>query len=74
MALLRHATVEEQNAAYNKLHQLLVPMIMQLPGFVQGQAMAKLNSPEGVTKTIEIINAVVDEVERIRESHEAAKK
>jgi antibiotic biosynthesis monooxygenase (ABM) superfamily enzyme len=69
--LLRHATVDEQNAAYNELHRQLVPLIAQLPGFIQGQATQHLNSPEGVKQVIRIINAVLDAAEAVREKHEA---
>lgn len=65
MIKLKHATVDERNAAFNVVYRRLDGLIGHLP-FFQDQARAKLRSPEGRQEVLDGIDEALDAVEKVR--------
>ncbi len=58
---LKHATVKQQNAAFDAAFPMLEQLITErAPYFFREQIRAKLESTEGRLKLLEIIDAAVD--------------
>lgn len=68
------ATTEERNAAFDAVYKELLHYVPQLPMLVQGQVKRFLESPEGKTKVLEVIDVALDAAEEVEMKQEAAAK
>ncbi len=64
---LKEATIEQQNAAFDKIYPELVQLIRQyIPFFVQGQVIGKLQSEQGRKLLIQLIHDAIEAAENVQ--------
>jgi hypothetical protein len=66
-------TTDEQNAAFDVFHAEAVRDIPMLPGFVQGNVRAKLESPEGRAMVLRWIWLILTAAEHVRATEQQVK-
>lgn len=72
--LMRHASVNERNAAFDAVFTELEKALTQwVPGFFQGQIRSKLESPDGKKAVLSVVDVALEAAEAEREKAEGPK-